>query len=138
LQLWLTQRLAGRLVKVLVARLNDESGSRDRAKAFQAWELSAAKAQHVPTNPVAGAAMSEHLILSIDVASTAQGAQLTFHGRERDVGVLMLELTALRQWLAILHQHYRNAQWSCQNLWPEWFAAASSGAPTAMAGAVLH
>lgn len=132
--LWLTQRLTSRLVQVLLAQLDDsiatlpDSSARE---AVQAWEMSAARAQMEQINPVEGAALSEPaLVTSVDINRAGPAYTLIFRWRENQSAALILSgSTALRQWLGILHQHYRMAQWSCNGLWPSWFDIAD---PTQM------
>jgi hypothetical protein len=135
--LWLPQRLANRLVRALVAHLEGETEDRAMQDMLQAWHLSAAQAQQVPTAPVQGGT-APCLVHSIDIGLLPNALQLSFRSAHGEAVVLGLDMTALRQWLAILHQHYAKAEWPCRGIWPEWFDAARETAAVPAAGAILH
>ena len=141
--LWLTRRLADRLVRKLTARLD---GGRQAAQApepsraaVQAWRQSVAQAKQAPAQPVPEPLPAqEALIESVDIAQVDHRLKLVFHG----AGVAPLALTVdgmqLRQWLGVVYRNYRLAEWPTEGVWPAWFAEATtqplvpSGSPLLM------
>ena len=101
-ELWITQRLANRLVRALVA--------------------------HLEVVPV------PHHVVAIAVLP--DGLQLTFRPKGHDGLALALNATVLRQWLTIVQQNYRQAEWPYEDVWPEGFNKAAA-ARQMQAGVVL-
>ena len=148
LVLWLTQRLANRLVVTLAHWL--EEGLRGRVgdlalSQAQSWEQSTAEARLQPTEPVTASKGSvEALLHSVDITRQVEGFSLTFRwgenqgavrteGEQIDAARMALSDLELRQWLAILYRLFETAHWH-QDAWPHWFKpdvtprGASSGA----------
>ncbi len=148
LVLWLTQRLANRLVVTLAHWL--EEGLRGRVGSLalphaQSWEQSTAEARLQPTEPVTASKGSvEALLHSVDITRQVEGFSLTFRwgenqgavrteGEQIDAARMALSDLELRQWLAILYRLFETAHWH-QDAWPHWFKpdvtprGASSGA----------
>src|SRR5487761_2124555 len=115
LVLWLTQRLANRLVVTLAHWL--EEGLRGRVGGLalpqaQSWEQSVAEARLQPTEPVAASKKSPKALLhSVDITRQAEGFSLTFRwgenqgevrteGEQRKTGVDPLErdLMLISRW----------------------------------------
>jgi hypothetical protein len=140
--LWLTQRLANRLVAVLLARLAeataDHSDASTRAT-MQAWEQSAAYAQHSPQSPVQSRGpVTRSLITSVDISHADGHFRLVIRWAEDQTVALPLDSTALRQWLGIVYGRYREADWPCEGIWPSWIAAQDQTAPAGAAALSLH
>ena len=142
--LWLTRRLADRLVRKLTARL-DGAGHAAQAPtpsraAVQVWQQSVAQAQHARVAPVPEPApTSEALIESVDIAQADGRLRLVFHcAGGRSLG-LTVDGTQLRQWLGMVYRNYRVAEWATEGVWPAWFgeAATQSFAPPAP-GLLVH
>ena len=148
LVLWLTQRLANRLVVTLAHWL--EEGLRGRVgdlalSQAQSWEQSVAEARLQPMAPVAASKESADALLhSVDITRQTEGFSLTFRwsenrsevraeGDEAQAARMSLSDLELRQWLAILYRLFETAHWH-QDAWPHWFKpdvtprGASSGA----------
>jgi len=130
--LWLTQRLTRPLVKVLLSRL-DESISpgaarmgEDHRLAMQTWEQSAAGIGQAHAEPVTVSREGAHgLIDTVNVVCLSNGDfQLVFHWPEKNALSFPVSATAMRQWLGILRQQYRRADWPAAGVWPAWFDAA--------------
>ena len=131
--LWLTRRLADRLVRKLTARL-DHTMQAARAPetsraAVQAWQQSVAQAQQAPAQPVPEPSPErETLVESVDIVPLENRLKLVFHGP----GIAPLALTVdgmqLRQWLGSVYRNYRLADWSTEGVWPAWFAEAAKQA----------
>ena len=122
--LWLTQRLANRLVGALLAAF--DLGEKKCGPEQRAWELSAARSQVTPDTPVAPAdATAGWLAFAVDLTPAANGMRLTFRSNDGKAAALWIEdRTVMHQWLDILHHQYRQAGWPQAGLWPEWFKAA--------------
>lgn len=124
--LWLTQRLVNRLVGALLASLGAGADIGNAEAALRAWELSAARARLGKDVPVESPpAEQHHLVRAVDISHSGNGIRLVFRGIDAQVAALGIEdETVLRQWLDILHQQYRRADWPMGGLWPAWFKAA--------------
>jgi hypothetical protein len=134
LLLWLTQRLANRLVGKLASWLDEDVKTMPSGRPMfspHAWEQSSAEAQLKPDRPVdPAAARSEALLTAVDLARGPKGYTLTFKWGSAGAARLRLNPTELRQTLIILHRLFDTATWS-KLAWPEWFAAdAGSGEPS--------
>ncbi|AQV96479.1 hypothetical protein BJN34_21665 [Cupriavidus necator] len=142
LALWLTQRLTNRLVAVLLARLAKATAGHSDASTratMQAWEQSAAYAQHSPQPPVQSKGpVTQTLITSVDISDEDGLFRLVLRWPDDNAVVLPLDSTALRQWLGIVYGHYRQAEWPCDGLWPDWVSAHDQPAPTGAAALSLH
>lgn len=141
--LWLTQRLTRPLVKVLLSRLDDAVSAdtarvrEDHRSVMQAWEQSAAAIHQEHPEPVTVSPEDEHgLIDTVNVVCLANGDfQLVFHWPQGNALSFPVSSTAMRQWLGILHQQYRRADWPVAGVWPAWFDTAQN---TAKQPVVIH
>lgn len=135
LVLWLTQRLAGRLVRTLAQWLEQEDGGKLAPLApveRQLWAQEAALQQWQPATPVLAAADApEFLVTSVDLAQDAGRYIVVFRGAAGNPAPqLSFSSVELRQWLGIVRSLYRAAGWP-QDPWPNWLAepAAEAAAP---------
>lgn len=124
LVLWLTQRLAGRLVRTLAEWLEQEGGGKLAALAAderQAWAQEAARQQFRPAAPVRiEADAPEYLVTSVDLAQDAGRYVVVFRtADETQAPRLSFSSTELRQWLGIVRALYQAAGWP-QDPWPAW------------------
>jgi hypothetical protein len=142
--LWLTQRLANRLVRVLTQWLDKETQGQTPGgrTAFasdlrNAWAQEAAARQLAPAPPVAVAPDSPpQLVVSVDLSREGERYRVVFRGAatDEDPPSVRFSNTELRQWLGIVHGLYVAADWPLA-AWPEWIdEAARSGRQPA----VLH
>jgi hypothetical protein len=142
LALWLTQRLANRLVAVLLAGLAQATAGHSDASTgatIQAWEQSAAYAQHSPQPPVQSTGpVTRSLITSADISQADGQFRLVLRWPDDKAVVLPLDSTALRQWLGVVYGRYRQAEWPCNGLWPDWIERQDHIATTGPAGKSLH
>ncbi|MFZ5776002.1 MAG: hypothetical protein ACOY3Z_11020 [Thermodesulfobacteriota bacterium] len=126
LVLWITQRLANRLIEALVGWLHAEDAGAG-GEIGQAWRQDEALLQWQGGAPVEpGIAAPEWLVETIDLGRGLDRYTLTFRGCGGGMAVLPLSGQELRQWLAIVHGLYRQAGWPCQ-IWPAWFENPSPG-----------
>lgn len=125
---WLTLRLCGRLVNELTGYL-ERSASRpvyvDTGLLLTCHQREVMW-QHVPSEPVSlSKGALQVLPVKVVLSCSSQGAVLLFYLRDGQDAQLHMNLQKLRQWLAIVHQQYKNAGWP-MDVWPEWFIQAVS------------
>jgi len=131
--LWITQRLMARLLKVI---LNWTAEGEDAQQALKnAFAQQAARAD-VRLQPPVQAQNSPALVNTIDISHTAEALTLVFRGAEGVAGQLTLQRQDVRQWLNILHDTWRRAEWP-QDLWPDWMARPQAE-PAAVTQITLH
>lgn len=130
--LWLTQRLALRLVAHLVEAIataspeamKNPSQDQDVSKLLQGMAQQAAAADLSPEAAVQSDAATQSLLINeVDINRAANGLiGLVFkEGTETEVA-LSFELQKLRQWLAIIYSQWTLAEWP-STVWPEWMGA---------------
>lgn len=124
--LWLTRRLADRLVRQLVAWLEEEDGGALAALApdlQQSWAQEAAARRLEPSAPVhAKGDAPALLVVSVDLSRDRGRYLLAFRtAAGDDAPFLAFSSTELRQWLGIVHHLYRAADWP-RDAWPAWMA----------------
>jgi hypothetical protein len=137
LTLWLTRRLADRLARALVEKLDSRlaatvtRGPLQAASlaALQEWEQSAALAQYQSDTPVRVEAPGlGGLIESIDLGHRGEATVLVFRWPAGHDATVAFEAAQLRQWLDILYKDYGRAQWPTEGVWPAWLAQAPAEA----------
>jgi hypothetical protein len=119
--LWLTQRLINRLIPHVLAWLETQTVTQTRSHLLQDFAQQAARASLTLQQPVANRDDSEAwLIDSIDLKKTTEVFQMIFKVTSTDQAAkITFEVIPLRQWLGIVFEQYRCAQWS-MSLWPDW------------------
>jgi hypothetical protein len=133
--MWMSQRLLNRLVPALCKMLGGPQQG-GRADMLNSFEQQAAQAQLTPQEPVrAGAGSVAWLVARVDIASTANGMRLSFHGSGGELAATVMAELPLRQWLSILRDQYRVADWPA-SAWPAW--AGSDMVAAQDAGLVVH
>ncbi len=143
LVLWLTRRLADRLVHALFQRMEssgDTAMDRDKQATLLAWAQQAAQADFEPSDPVPVTDTARQcLVQSIDIVPLEEdGQELVFRAPLYEARFAM-SASLLRQWLGILHGWYRHAGWDTVNIWPAWFDSAEQTSEVlAPIGAVFH
>lgn len=128
--LWLTRRLANRLVEVLTQWLDEavrEGQAVFDSGLHHAWAQEAATRQMEPAEPVAVAHDSPPgLVVSVDLSRDDEHYCVIFRtlgDRQDDPPFVRFAATELRQWLGIVYSLYRAADWPLES-WPEWIANA--------------
>jgi hypothetical protein len=137
LGLWLTQRLATPLVKVLLARLDQNASpnrpsqqpapSVQRERALRHWEQSTAHERQLASESKPVALPPEAVTTLVDKVSVSiqsGRARLDFLVDDAAPVSLSMSVMATRQWLAIMRVQYQQADWNVPGLWPVWFDAA--------------
>ena len=127
--LWLTRRLMSRLVSHLVAWLDTQTLTQTRPEVMQEFAQGAARASLTPQAPVQASPLdTAWLVTSVDLTSNAQVVLLTFKGAvPEQLARLSFETIQLRQWLSIVFNQYRQAEWPL-DLWPDWIKGEGLGA----------
>ncbi|OGA98994.1 MAG: hypothetical protein A3E79_03520 [Burkholderiales bacterium RIFCSPHIGHO2_12_FULL_61_11] len=136
--LWLTQRLLQRLLPVLLKGLQRPEAGADLAYAdmLHGFAQQAAQANLLPEPPVQAAQHSAAwLVLSVDIAQSAESVCLTFKAADGRQASLTLAETPLRQWLGIVYHACLKAGWPLQ-VWPQWLQ--ESRQPAVQPVVVLH
>jgi len=125
---WLTQRLLIRLITHLVASLEEiapdikaqQLHDQRISEMLQEMEQQSAQAQMAEQSPVRDPNIHRTwLALEVDVKKAEPQILLSFRGKESAGADLALEDQHLRQWLAILHRLWNQAQWP-STIWPKW------------------
>lgn len=153
LTLWLTQRLLNRLVVHLcgsLERLNLRSGDGAEPESLalslsgkfhleQSFAQQKARAA-LPVQPpvVAVQDAPQWRVDVVDCKQVPGGVHLLLKGATNShLAALPLPVTALRQWLAVLFEQYRQGGWPMQ-VWPAWMEDAAGSSPNGPRAAVLH
>lgn len=116
--MWLTQRLALRLLPEMLKWLDKQIGSKS-AQVVHSFAQEAAVADLPPLERVQPATSDVWLIQQVDIGPADERITLVFKtadGRAAGVGVTAVEL---RQWLAIMRGVWLNAGWP-DTPWPDW------------------
>ena len=129
--LWLTQRMLRRLLPVVVDWLANHDPMNDLAlpsgdlyrEALQGFAQQAARTQLEQLPAVApvsvGADSPEYLVSSVQVERSAQCLRMVFSTEQSPIAQMALYPQSLRQWLNILFDAWRRADWPV-DLWPAW------------------
>lgn len=118
--MWLTHRLASRLLPHLLQWLDRQTGVPLRREIIHGFAQEAAVAELHPQAPVQAAPLQQAwLIETIDIAPAEERIALAFRARATSAVHVSLTAQELRQWLAIMHAHWVRAGWSTA-AWPEW------------------
>lgn len=126
-ELWLTFRLLQRLLPVLLAWLEERSASevalvKDHQDLAHAFAQQAARESFVGEPPVVVQRDTAvpWVVQSVDITRAPEAMRLVFKGAVAEQeAALQLAPVALRQWLNIFCEGYRQAEWPLQ-LWPSW------------------
>jgi hypothetical protein len=134
--IWLSQRLLRRLLPALLQWLEQPASTLPRQDVLQGFAQQAARAGLAQQAPVEPASASQSwMALEVDVRRSPQLLVMAFRGGPGQQASLALDPVALRQWLNIVHDTFKLAEWSLDG-WPEWVRdSAQTGPP---ASAILH
>jgi hypothetical protein len=143
LAIWLTRRLLDRLLPELVKWIENEAGDLPAAKGsgakgrqqtvpradvLQGFAQQAARERATPQPPVRVAPEDETwLVHTVSISRGRSKVRLTFKSADGRTATVTLAPPLLRQWLNILHDTYRKADWPLQ-VWPDWIGEAGSTA----------
>jgi hypothetical protein len=144
--LWLTQRLLNRLIPELIRWLEKHTGQQlgktldaiPRSETLMSFAQEKAQQQLPPHKPVEVKPQSQTwLVEEVNLRTSDMHTQFTFKSADNQTARLILNATALRQWLGLIHQAYGKAGWP-QTIWPGWMAESTPAKQTKPAGVVLH
>ena len=125
--LWFTQRLISRLLPHLLKWLENNDVPQGWNQAAQGFVQQAAIAALGPQTAVCREPESETwMVHNIQLTCTPHNAQIGFQSAPNGPEYrarLVLEAQPLRQWLNIVYEQYRRAQWPL-SLWPQWLTEA--------------
>ncbi|MFD0666785.1 hypothetical protein ACT80S_03620 [Ramlibacter sp. MAHUQ-53] len=138
--LWLTLRMAVRLVPPLCRWLEQHTTAAGAPlEVVQEFAQQAALAALEPAPPVRATGEARAwLVHSVDVNIRNDLVQLGFkaEGQGEVLARIAFAPQPLRQWLGILHDQFRKADWPLA-AWPEWVTEARPRPPEGQGG-VLH
>ncbi len=124
--MWLTNRLAMRVVPQLVRWVEDRAAlaaSSDYAalkRELQSFAQAAAVAGLKPQRPViAEGTTPSWIVQAIDMTEIQGRLSITFRGEPDQSASVPFDATGLRQWLSILHRAWSKAAWPSV-VWPDW------------------
>lgn len=133
LVLWLTRRLATRMVKHVVKVVDtlprlkgrvETPPPSDNAQRRNQLEALGKIEQQAPV--LAGPLpddIESYLIIEIGLRMTRAGALLDFKkGKDEVVQTIPFPEESLRQWLGVLYLNFRKAQWE-EDVWPAWITS---------------
>jgi len=132
--LWLTQRLLIRVINNLLQWLEQQSTvaapdalkDGEAAQLVQGFAQQAASAELRLQKPVRSRGDEQAWIVnSVDISRSPKAVKLNFKGANGELAALTLDAKQLRQWLAIIHQLWRVAQWP-PAIWPQWMQASNT------------
>ena len=140
--LWLTPRLLNRMVPVLAQWLEKQSLTEIRSEMLQSMAQQKARDALDPQLPVQRKAETQSwLVHTVNITPVEHGMVLAFLGESgysEPLGAsLTLDGRQLRQWLNILVDQCRKAEWSLAT-WPAWLRDAQENKATPPLEVVLH
>lgn len=123
--LWLTRRITDRLLAALfkiLAPAREAPG----AEIFAQLAQQRAELQHAPQTPVQPPAggPAGHLVQAVSIARLEGAIRLALRENGNDIAFIALTDNEMRQWLAIVRQAYRTAEWPMHD-WPDWLTEAA-------------
>jgi hypothetical protein len=118
--IWLTQRLAKRLLPLLLQWLERQHTVPRRSVSL--FNFSQQILQAVGTTPLPSMSW---LATSIDISTSDKLVVLTFKNDAGQTARFSLTTAVLRQWLEILHETYLYAGWP-MDVWPAWMVGGAS------------
>jgi hypothetical protein len=130
--LWVTQRLMRRVVPVLLRHVSATLAGQPLPEVRHEFAQAAARAAHrdrgqqAPVVPDAEAAASGWRVETVEVTAGQGGITLSLRGEKGEAARLFLAFGALRVWINILHDVWRQAEWPT-DVWPEWVTQAAPG-----------
>jgi hypothetical protein len=146
--LWLTQRLALRMIAHLVnlitkgspEALQNPTQDSDASDLLQSFAQEQASSTLVPQAAVDFSKASDSILVNeVDISRTPEGVVgFVFKGNDTQVA-LGFEPQQLRQWLTIMHTQWIAAEWPVR-IWPQWIAKQDAGEdePTAKTKKAVH
>ena len=135
--LWLTQRLAGALVRQLLEWLDKTTVADSRVADIQhrmAQQAATTKPQKRPAERVAD--VPGWLVSAVQVRIPGKSLILTFRDEGTRAVSIRFNADHLRRWLGVVHAQYRRSGWPL-DMWPEWIGE-EAGEEAAAHPGLLH
>lgn len=134
--IWLTLRMLQLLVPSLTSWLQKSDTLAGAAlgaeKDVQSFRQQAAKASIEKQPPVAATGQSlSWVAVGVDYRSNNTQIHLVFKGQNTETASLDLPLEACRQWLSILFDAYKLADWP-MGAWPDWVSESAKPPTTGL------
>lgn len=131
LALWITQRLANRLVKGLVKLLEKNALpgeiSAPNKTAMQAFQQASSDLRMQRGRSVQAPPETElGLVTNVAVRPRKDTIILEFSCGNGESVAMPLGMTPLRQFLRVLHRLYIRADWPGEDIWPDWLTEENS------------
>jgi hypothetical protein len=124
-RIWLTQRMANRLIPALINAIKPRHKDPAYVDIIAGVSLTKAIARQEPQAPVSAKEPGhEWLVSKIDLQMPTSGAVVIFYGTAGQSARIGFNFDLLRQWLSILQRVYAAAEWRGAD-WPDWMAAPS-------------
>ena len=132
--LWLTMRLASRLIKHCLGVLekdDPELGEISRVnkhsnESIQNFVQKSAEQQTAEETAVKVAQNSpKYLVVEIDIKGVGTGVTLTFKEQLSTCYEIFLNSQQVRQWLGMLHTIWQKSEWPTE-IWPDWMVGDNS------------
>ena len=124
--IWLSMRMLQRLLPPLFKWLEQQGPASTFKDLRQGFAQQAARAELQATAPVRAKADSQTwLAHGVDIAYWKGVVRLTFKAPGEEDAILRMPVKPLRQWLGIVYEAYRKAEWPLQ-VWPDWVREASA------------
>ena len=132
--LWLTMRLASRLIKHCLNLLEKETSqpehvsraNKNSRESLQNFVQKSAEQQTPQEEAVKVTKSSlELLVVKIDVMNSSAGVTLTFKQECGSGYQIFLNSQQLRQWLGMLFTIWQKTEWPT-NIWPDWMSGDNS------------
>ena len=132
--LWLTMRLARRLIKHCLNLLDKDSSqpgdvsstNENSRKSLQNFVQKSAEQQTTEEPAVKVTRNSpKFLVIEIDIKPVVNGVTLNFKEQFSDRYEVFLNIQQLRQWLGMLHTIWQKTDWPT-NVWPDWMKTDNS------------
>jgi hypothetical protein len=130
--MWLTRRLAERMVPALVAGIKpkelDEDTPPQAVQAAQVYAQLEARLARKPAQAVQAPSYApQGLIREINVKTAVNGARvLTFRADDMVPAQLVMSSKEQRQWLEMLRLGFHKGQWR-KDVWPNWIRLPGKG-----------
>ncbi len=133
--LWLTQRLALRIIDHVVNQiakgspeaLQNPTQDSDTSDLLQSVAQAQASSALIPQPAVDSSKVTQSVLVNeVDITRSPEGAVgFVFKNGEAKIG-LGFQPQQLRQWLIIMHAQWTTAQWPVQ-IWPQWINKQNTG-----------
>lgn len=125
LALWLTQRMANRLIKALVKLLDKQvtpEAAPKQRQSVQYFQQASAEMTMSPSQPVeAPPDTLLGIITTINIKHGDDKVVIEFVCGEDEGVNLPMAMTPLRQIMRVFYRLYEKAEWHRDDVWPEWF-----------------